>query len=260
MRKALAIFALCTIAVLLGAGFAWGELSQSGTLRISFDGGFRPRALPRDRPVPVTLEVEGAISTTDGSRPPALQQFEIGVNRNGLLSTNGLPACSMPRLQSTTSTAALERCRPALVGQGTFGATVEVDGRLIPAAGEILAFNGRFRGGPAVLLHFYTATPTGVSLIMPLALVHQAKGQFGTRLETKIPVLAGGFASITKIQLKIGREYNYRGQRRSFLSASCAAPAGFPQAIFNFARGDFHFADGKTISTVLTRQCRVRGG
>jgi hypothetical protein len=259
MRRRLLIPVLFALAALLGAGAASGELSQKGNLRISFDGGFTPRALPRERPAPITVDVEGSIGTTDGSRPPALQRFEVELNRQGQLSTRGLPACSMPLLQSTTSAAALARCRPAIVGHGQFAAAVESGGKLIPANGRILAFNGTYRGGPAVLLHFYTAVPARVTLIMPLALSRKPKGKFGTVLATRIPILAGGLASITRIDLEIGREYRYRGQRLSFISASCAAPAGFPGALFSFARGNFHFVDGRTITTTLTRDCRVRG-
>lgn len=258
MRHRLAIPVLFALAALLGAGVARGELSQKGNLRISFDGGFAPRALPRDRPAPVTLSVEGSIGTTDGSRPPALRELVVEINRHGRLSTRGLPTCSTPLLQSTTSEAALARCRPALIGEGSFSAAVESDGELIPAGGRILAFNGTFRGAPAMILHFYTAVPARVTLILPLTISHQPKGQFGTVLTTRIPILAAGLASITKLNLKIGREYEFRGQRLSFISASCAAPAGFPGAIFSFARGNFHFADGRTIVTKLTRDCRVR--
>jgi len=52
MRR-LAIPTLLAIALFLGAGVAQGELSQEGNLRISFDGSFSPRSLPRDRPAPV---------------------------------------------------------------------------------------------------------------------------------------------------------------------------------------------------------------
>jgi hypothetical protein len=73
-----------------------------------------------------------------------------------------------------------------------------------------------------------------------------------------IPNLAGGLGSVTKIDLRIGRNYTYRGQQHSFLSASCPAPAGFPGAIFSLARGSFFFADGRKLETTLTRTCRVR--
>lgn len=251
---------LLTLAVLLGAGVAKGELSQKGNLRISFQGGFTPKSLPRERPAPVTVSVQGSIGTTDGARPPVLRELEIELNRNGRVSTKGLPTCTMPMLQSTTDDAALGRCQPALVGHGSFAAALETVGKLAPAHGTILAFNGLFQGSPALLLHFYTGVPAQVTLVLPLVLSHQAGGRFGTTLTTRVPVLAGGLGSITKISLKISRQYRFEGRSRSFISASCAAPAGFPGAIFTFARGNFHFADGRTITTVLTRDCKVRPG
>lgn len=81
---------------------------------------------------------------------------------------------------------------------------------------------------------------------------------FGTVLAAKIPPFAGGLGSVTEIDLTIGRSYSYRGERLSFLSASCSAPAGFSGAIFSLARGSFFFADGRQIDTTLTRNCRVR--
>ena len=85
------------------------------------------------------------------------------------------------------------------------------------------------------------------------------KGDFGTVLSTRIPKLAGGLGSITDIELTHRpHSTTTAAQRRSFISASCAAPAGFPGAIFPFARGTFHFADGTQVDTTLTRDCRVR--
>lgn len=247
------------LAVLLAAAVARGEISQKGNVRISFQGSFAPKALPRERPAPITVSVAGSIGTTDGTRPPALKQLRIELNRSGLISTRGLPACTMPLLQSTTSDAALARCRPALVGHGTFFAALEAGGKLSPASGRILAFNGFYRGAPALLLHFYVGLPVQATLILPLVISHDAEGRFGTVLTTRIPVLAGGGGSITQISLEIGRQYRFHGQNRSFISASCAAPSGFPGAIFTFARGSFGFADGRKIVTTLTRDCKVRG-
>ena len=96
------------------------------------------------------------------------------------------------------------------------------------------------------------------TFVLPLTISHNGKGQFGTVLAAKIPTLAGGLGSVTEIDLTIGRNYTYRGQPRSFISASCPAPAGFPGAIFSLARGSFYFADGKKLDTTLARDCHVR--
>jgi hypothetical protein len=77
-------------------------------------------------------------------------------------------------------------------------------------------------------------------------------------LSTTIPTLAGGVGSVTDLALRIGRRYRDHGTPRSYISASCAAPPGFPGAVFSFARGSFFFAGGKKAVATLTRVCRVR--
>jgi hypothetical protein len=259
MRPRLLIPALLVVFGLLGAGLAQAELSQDGNVRISFSGNFSPHALPRHRLAPVTIEVQGAIGTTDGTHPPAVQRIEIAINRHGRLSTEGLPACSSPLLQSTSSEIALRRCRPALVGRGRFGADVESPStNPVHVTGTMLAFYGKSNGEKALLLHLYATTPVRTTFVLPLTISNRGNNLFGTVLSAKIPTLAGGLGSVTEIDLTIGRNYTYRGQHRSFISASCPAPAGFPGAVFSLARGSFYFVDGKKIETTLARDCRVR--
>jgi hypothetical protein len=259
MPRRLLIPVLLILAGLLGAGLARAELSQVGNVRISFSGNFSPHALPRDRLAPVTIEMKGAIGTTDGTHPPAVRRIEFAINRHGLLSTRGLPACSGPLLQSTSTETALERCRPALVGRGSFGAEVELSGNSrVLATGRMLAFYGKSNGRRALLLHLYITAPVRATFVLPLTISQRGNELFGTVLSAKIPSLAGGLGSVTKIDLTVGRTYTYRGQRRSFISASCPAPSGFPGAVFSLARGSFYFADGKKIQTTLSRDCRVR--
>lgn len=251
---------ICIAAVgLLGATLAQGELSQRGNVRISFSGDFSPTSLPRERPAPIKVHVKGAIDTLDGSHPPPVRRVEIALNRNGKLSTEGLPTCTSAQLQSTSSETALQRCGPSLVGRGSFGADVQFPTVTpFPAAGRLLAFYGRRRGGSALLLHLYGTTPVQTTFVLPLKISRPRGGDFGTLLSAEIPTLAGGLGSVTEIDLRIGRTYTYRGQRRSFISAACAAPAGFTVAIFPLVRGSFFFADGRRIDTTLTRDCRVR--
>lgn len=259
MRRRTLIAVVTAVAALLLAAGAGGELIQKGNLRVSFSGTFSPKDLPRDRPAPVEVEVEGSIATTDDSRPPVLTQVEIGINRNGLISTRGLPICRASQLQSTTTAQALERCGPAKVGSGSFAGRIDFSGiDPVPARGRILAFNGRADGQRALLLQLYAGAPVEITFVVPLKIEDRPEGKFGTVLSAKLPVLAGGSATVTRIELKIGRTYTYKGQRRSFLSASCAAPAGFTAALFAFARGSFRFSDGKTVRISITRDCRVR--
>jgi hypothetical protein len=258
MRHRLPILMLLVLLVLGGAAVAQGELAQKGNLRISFDGGFAPRSLPRDRLVPVPVTLEGRISTTDNTHPPALRTLEVEVNRHGKIFTRGLPTCTNPVLQTTTSEGALRRCGGSLVGKGTFTAALDSTEGQIPVSGKLLAFNGRAHGHEALLLHFHTNRPVGATLVLPFTISRRAKGEFGVVLTTTIPTLAGGLGSITSVDLKLGREFTYRGRRHGFINAACPAPAGFPGIGFTFARGSFHFADGRVIDASLSRNCRVR--
>jgi hypothetical protein len=247
------------LAVVSGATIARGEIAGDGGLFVSFGGGFSPRSLPRDRDVPVTVRLHTSIRTADGSRPPQLRRISFAVNRYGRISTQGLPACRPGLLESTDPATALDRCRDALVGRGKFVANVEFPNREpFPVNGRMLAFNGRAHGGPAILLHIHGSRPVEVTVVLTFAIHHRSQGKFGTVLSTRIPRLASDLGYVTDVSLVFNRTYTYRGERRSFLSARCAAPSGFPGAIFSFTRGTFLFADGKQIVTTLTRDCTVR--
>jgi hypothetical protein len=258
MRR-LAVIGVLLVTASVGAAIARGEVERVENLLVSFNGRFLPHALPRDRDAPITVDLNGHIRTTDGSRPPQLRRISIAVNRYGRLSTEGLPTCSTAQLESTSPGLALARCRGALVGRGRFGAQVELpEASPFPAEGSMLAFNGRSGGKPAVFLHIHGSNPIDITVILTFQIRHRQEGKFGTLFTAKIPRIAADLGYVTDLSLNFGRRYRYRGEPRSFLSARCAAPAGFPGALFSFARGIFLFADGKRITTTLVDDCRVR--
>lgn len=254
----LALSLLVAVLALSLGSLSQAEIKQAGNLRVTFDANFAPRTLPRERPAPVKVEVHGAIATTDGSHPPSLRWLEIAIHRSGRLFTRGLPTCSAPVLQSTSSEGALERCAPARVGRGSFRADVALGGEEIPATGKILAFNSRRAGKPSLLLHLFASVPVRFTFVVPLQIGHRKEGEFGTLLRARIPKLGGGLGSITKIDLEIGRRYSFGGKRRSYVSAACAAPDGLPGGIFRFARGSFRFEGHRQIRIPIVRDCLAR--
>jgi hypothetical protein len=256
--KRLALITIACAAALLLAASAQGESRRVGNLIVSFNGHFAPHKLPRDREVPVTVDISGALKTVDGEAPPPLRSMSFAVDRHGRLSTRGLPVCAPGRLESTSSDEALSRCRSALVGRGSFGANVDFPDLEFPVEGRMLAFSSRARARPAIALHIYGANPVKATFVLILHIRHPAKGAFGTVLTTRIPKLAADLGYVTDFSLSFGRRYRHRGEPRSFISARCAAPAGFPGALFNFVRGSFAFANGKTVTTTVTRDCVVR--
>jgi hypothetical protein len=256
--KRLALMSAVVVA-LLGAALAAVQPVQSGNLRIGFDAGFAPHALPRDREAPVRVTLAGSVATTDGSRPPRLQRISIALNRYGKLTTRGLPVCAPGDLETTSSATALERCREALVGHGRFVADLVLAvGETLPVEGRILAFNSRVSAKPAILLHIYASKPVTASVVLVFKISHRPRGKFGTVVSTNIPTIASNIGYVTDLSLSFDRRYSSGGKRLSFLSARCAAPAGFPGALFSFARGSFLFAGGKRLTTTVVRDCAVR--
>jgi hypothetical protein len=246
-------------AVLLAAGIARAEVFGDGDLRVSFSGRISPHSLPRDRNVPVRVSLIGAIRTADGVRPPQLRRVSIAVNRYGRVSTRGLPRCRPGLLESTDTQTALERCGGALVGSGRFGARLESSSlNPLPVEGRVLAFHGGAAGRPTILVHIHASRPVEATVVLTFKISHPPHGKFGTVLSTNIPRIASDLGYVTDLSLFFGRKYRVGGERRSFISARCAAPAGFPGALFTFARGSFTFADGKRLTTTLARDCLVR--
>lgn len=131
----------------------------------------------------------------------------------------GLPVCHSSEIDPGTSAEALAACGSALVGEGRYLAnTAFPEQSTFPTRGRIVAFNSVDHGHPAILAHV-------------------------------------GY--LRKISLSLFRVFSYRGRSRSYLSAACAAPPGFPGAVFPFARASMAFEDGRRLSSTLTRSCRV---
>lgn len=246
--------------VCLPAGVAAArQFVQRGTLRVAFEAKLLPHALPRERNAPVTVDLSGAIRTTDGSPPPQLREISIAMNRAGIVSTEGLPSCQAPQLQQTSTEAALAICRKALVGRGHFAANVDFSGSpVFPARGTVLVFNSSTKNRPGLLLHLYGSSPVRAAFVLPFRITRQSTGKFGTVFTTHIPRIASDKGYVTDIDLSIGRTYHYKGVQRSFISASCAAPAGFPGAFYELAKATFAFAGGQKLTSRLPSDCKVR--
>ena len=246
-----AAIALCAFAVSSPA-----ETAQKGNLRVSFNGRLSPKRLPRQGTSPVTVSIGGRLHTTDGSEPPQLRRIEIAINRHGKLDYRGLPACRLEEIQPSTNQEALAACRQAKVGEGRFYASVAIPGQApFPARGKLIAFNGTEHGRPVIFAHVYGDDPVPTSYTLPLV-IGKTKGTFATTLSATLPGVTGKAGFITGIELNLHRDFRYRGQRRSYLSAGCPAPAGLSAAPFELARASFSFA-GRELSSVLRRSCRV---
>jgi hypothetical protein len=245
---------------LLVASLADAELTARGDLFVRFNGGIAPNALPRHSRAPISIRLVGTVRTLSGDRPPALRRIVIAINQGGRLDAHGLAVCRQSEIEPSSSQEALKACGPALVGGGSYAADVAFpEQSSFPSHGRILAFNAVVDGKRAILAHVYGVDPVPITRIIVFH-IRESPGTFGTVLTGALPESLNRWGYLKRISLNLHRNFIYRGQPRSYLSAACDAPAGFSGAVFPFAHASMTFADGRTLSSTLNRSCKVRGG
>ena len=258
-RRAAGLLAAAAFAALAIAALAQAEVVRQGNLQGSFNGGISPSSLPRTALAPVQVTMGGKIATTDRSVPPKLERIALAINRNGRLETKGLPTCSLAKLNSVTAAQAKRSCEGALVGHGNVTSRVSLPGQgAFASNAELLAFNGKLNGHQAVLAQVSSGAPLPLTYVIAFE-VKKTGGTFGTSLVATLPPIASEYGYISAFSLALSRRYESHGQQRSFASASCPAPKGFTRVPFPFAKASYSFADGRTLSATLERECKVSG-
>jgi hypothetical protein len=221
-------------------------------LEVAMDAGFKPTKLPKKKPAPIHLSVEGTIGMSDGSNPPPLQELVLEIDRNGALDAQGLPACGLGKIKGATIAQALKACRPALVGEGKTNVEVAYHAPLLPWS-KLLAFNGGVKDGkPTVYIHSYLVAPISAPLVMTARFSKILKGRFGTKLAISIPPIAKGSGFVRKFQLEFFRRFTYKGKRRSFVKARC-----FDSKLQ--AMATLIFREGPPVVGIFKRPCTAKG-
>lgn len=251
-RKRLSrIGALCcavTLAVAASAG-AEGALVAVNGLVLRADGGFQPRSLPRRQFAPIDFQGHFDIAAKGGGKPVALEEAVIDFDRDGRLSSGGLPVCPLERVAEATPAEAREVCAGAIVGRGHVEALIGPAGsRPLRARSALTVFNGPPRAGtPTVILHARTTVPVPetFAIVVP---IERRPGLFRYRATLDLPPIAGGLGAITHLDVKIGRRFDSGGKRRSYVSARCSD--GVLQT-----HGRFSFADGTIVDGSVEKPC-----
>ena len=254
MRKSLLrTFAVSVTVALVCAASALALRLEIGNIVVVTDGGFTPTTLPKHEFAPIKLHGYGKISTKDGATPPVLETITLWFDKHGEVETRGLPICTPGRLAATTTAAARKLCPGAIVGTGFGKAVVNFpDSAPIPASSPITLFNGAPKNGnPTVLAHAHLTVPAPSTFVVPIEIQRVNKGRYGFKTVAKIPEIAGGSGTPIYGRLKIGREWNYKGERLSYANASC--PDGRLQA-----KGNFRFKDGTVLQGTLFSPCKGR--
>jgi hypothetical protein len=234
------------------------NINQRGDVRVDFQGDLTPRDLPRSNAAPVRVSLRARITGAHGAQPPQLRRIAIAFNRNGGVNPGGLPICHRAEIQPASSADALRSCRDSLVGKGTFTANVLLPQQSpFPAEGQVFAFNSVVHGEPAILFHVYGTQPLPTSYTLPF-FIRRSQGTYGTALVAYLPPVTANWGDVTGLSMTLGRRFSLAGRPRSYFSAACPAPAGFPGAVFPFARARFSFAGQLALSNTVTRSCTAR--
>lgn len=253
-----------TVAVAVAVGAAIGIVAiavaaqspvltapDGNTQSIAID--FTPRKLSKKTAEPVALDVTTATTTTNpaankGAPIPAVEAI-VDFPKGTKIFSRGYPTCDAGLLQNTSTEAALEACKKAKIGIGEGTADLVVGERIFPVGTTITAFNGKPVGGkPVILLHTYSQSPIQTTLVLVGAVSNLNKEGYGPRLDVTIPLIAGGQGAITGFHVKIFKKFRYKGQIRSYVSATCATKK-------LKGRGKFVFKDGESLTPKLTGKC-----
>lgn len=258
MKRGGAIAAALLLALAAGA-IARADVVQEGDVVVSFNGGISPRGLPRTGVAPVAVTIDSSFKSAEGADPPPqLRTISIGINRRGKIFDRGLPTCRVRRIQPATIAAAKRICGGAIVGRGHVQVRVHLTNQPpFTFAGPMLVFHAKRAGGDRrMLAQVYGVKPPS-AFVLTFRIVKEA-GEFGTVIKTSLPQSAREWAYVTHFDMKLRRVYTYKGQTHSYVNAGCAAPPGFPGAVYAFARANFGFAEGENVTSTLIRDCTVR--
>jgi hypothetical protein len=249
LKRLLAAGAL--ICCVIFAGAANAALVRVGNLVLTADGGFKPSSLPRRTYAPINFDGEANLRAVDGSVPPALQQLVLEFDRDGRLSTGGLPVCQPTSLEEATTQEARSRCPGAIVGTGHASAVISDEGQPLVVSSPLTFFNGpRLAGKPTVIMHARITVPAVQNFVITIP-IEKRGGPYRYRVTLDLPPIAGGHGSLTHLDASIGKRYRSGGRERSYVSARCA------DGIFS-THGRFTFAEGTIIDGSVEKACTVR--
>lgn len=242
-----------------GVASAQAVREQEGDVLVSFDGGISPKALPRTGTAPVAVTLDSSFKSAEGlDPPPQLKTISIGINRRGKIFDRGLPTCSVRTIQPATMRAARQLCGGAIVGRGHVHVRVHLSNQQpFTFKAPMLVFNAKRTSGERRLLaQVYGSKPPSAFVLN--FRISREPGDFGTVIKTSLPQSASKWAYVTHFDMTLQRIYTYRNREHSYVSAGCAAPPGFPGAVYAFAQASFGFAEGEQVTTTLIRDCTVK--
>ena len=231
------MLASCAGLMALSISGADAAIVRFGGLELRADGDFTPHELPRKRQAPITFEGRASVRATDGGPMPRLERVVLEFDRDGRLSTKGLPTCEPAALEQVGTATARKRCRGAIVGTGEVGAMVLVEGRWLRVLGELTLFNGPAAGGLAtVVAHAQPASIPSEIYVVSIP-IERISGDFRYRATVEVPEIFNSTGILTRVSAKVGRRYRSGGGERSYVSARCSDGSLAVHGVLTFEGG-----------------------
>lgn len=258
-RKGVLALALCLLLGLAAVASAEVGESSDGKIKINFHGSIAPVKLPRAGLAPVGVQMGAKIKSTTGEAPPRLSKIILDINSHGIIDSKGLALCTLGKLHNSSAARAKKVCGDAEVGHGNVTSRVGLPGQeQFATNGPLLAFNGRYKGKPAIFAHVTSQGTLAITYVI-IFVVKKTHGLYGTSLVANVPQIASGSGYISSFDLSLKRNFHVHGEKRSYVSASCPLSPGVFIGGFKFARSTYIFEDGTKISSDLERNCKARG-
>lgn len=221
-NRRFAVLAACAVVAVLGVAVAPAAIVRYGGLVLVAEGDFTPHQLPRHHPAPIELEGRASVRSAGGGPPPRLEQLILDFDRDGRLSTAGLPTCAPASIEGLGVSAARRRCEGAIVGKGEIGASVLIEGRWLRVIGALTLFNGPRAGGLAtVVAHAQPASIPSEIYVVTIP-IERTQGDYRYRATVEVPEIFNGSGVLTNVKAEIGRHYRSKGRDRSYLAALCS--------------------------------------
>jgi len=251
MRR-LAIILACAAVATLGAAAGKAAIVSTGGVELTADGEFTPHELPRRRPAPIVIDGSASLRSTTGGPPPQLEQAIVDFDRDGLLTTAGLPTCSSASVEKLGTRSARRKCGKAVVGTGEIGALVLHDGEWLRITGELTLFNGPPAGGLATVIAHAQPVSLPDQIYVVTIPIQRTHGDFRYRATVEVPEIFEGAGVLTRVRAEIGRRYRFKGRELSYASARCSdGTLG--------VHGRFTFANGVIVDGTVEKYCVPAG-
>jgi hypothetical protein len=228
LMLALALAAVLSLGVAAVAS-AVSTTLRAGNLIVTFGATTSPKKLPKNEYVPVSTNIFGKISTSDGTHPSAFREAEFDIDKDVKVNVKGYPACKANQLEARDTKAAMKVCGNTVLGKGS--ADVEIafpEQKPIKVPSPLTIFNGGEKGGKTTLFfHIFITVPAPTAVVTTVTI--QKKGSSGIHSVAKIPVIAGGSGSGLDFSFTLGKTYTYKGKKVGYFEAKC------PDGVFKSA-------------------------